>query len=267
MQNLWYVWRFSAVSTHSHRLCVSNNHLGETLCYMLSNILYIVEAAIGISMLTASHRHSSITNPTNPRLWRRSVSKWCHAPAVSQIYYHGEPISINVHVTNNTNKTVKKMKISGMSEHLSFLCANSWLSSWCMVFLGQCDSMQISACSAPLSTNVRWPPRSPSEFLRSVLSYGTLMSSNNHMFCLCQWRRRSQFNVLQSFHTHAVSCQQPWETRSCSGWKTEARGHQPGVQHAVSLNAPWRGLNTHFTCVDFRVISRDITLYETERLW
>lgn len=30
-----------------------------------------------------------------------------------QIYYHGEPISVNVHVTNNTNKTVKKMKISG----------------------------------------------------------------------------------------------------------------------------------------------------------
>ncbi|XP_062275980.1 beta-arrestin-1 [Scomber scombrus] len=29
-----------------------------------------------------------------------------------QIYYHGEPISVNVHVTNNTNKTVKKMKIS-----------------------------------------------------------------------------------------------------------------------------------------------------------
>uniref|UniRef100_A0A3Q2XHA4 Beta-arrestin-1 n=1 Tax=Hippocampus comes TaxID=109280 RepID=A0A3Q2XHA4_HIPCM len=29
-----------------------------------------------------------------------------------QIYYHGEPISVNVHVTNNSNKTVKKMKVS-----------------------------------------------------------------------------------------------------------------------------------------------------------
>uniref|UniRef100_A0A8C7YZV8 Arrestin, beta 1 n=1 Tax=Oryzias sinensis TaxID=183150 RepID=A0A8C7YZV8_9TELE len=29
-----------------------------------------------------------------------------------EIYYHGEPISVNVHVTNNTNKTVKRMKIS-----------------------------------------------------------------------------------------------------------------------------------------------------------
>ncbi|NWS09746.1 ARRB1 protein, partial [Pachyramphus minor] len=34
----------------------------------------------------------------------------CSAPL--QIYYHGEPISVNVHVTNNTNKTVKKIKIS-----------------------------------------------------------------------------------------------------------------------------------------------------------
>uniref|UniRef100_A0A3Q2DFG1 Beta-arrestin-1 n=1 Tax=Cyprinodon variegatus TaxID=28743 RepID=A0A3Q2DFG1_CYPVA len=32
-----------------------------------------------------------------------------------EIYYHGEPISVNVHVTNNTNKTVKKMKIAGKS--------------------------------------------------------------------------------------------------------------------------------------------------------
>uniref|UniRef100_A0A8C9VB66 Beta-arrestin-1 n=1 Tax=Scleropages formosus TaxID=113540 RepID=A0A8C9VB66_SCLFO len=29
-----------------------------------------------------------------------------------EIYYHGEPINVNVHVTNNTNKTVKKMKVS-----------------------------------------------------------------------------------------------------------------------------------------------------------
>lgn len=34
--------------------------------------------------------------------------------SASQIYYHGEPISVNVHVTNNTNKTVKKIKISGI---------------------------------------------------------------------------------------------------------------------------------------------------------
>uniref|UniRef100_A0A3B4BBY2 Beta-arrestin-1 n=1 Tax=Periophthalmus magnuspinnatus TaxID=409849 RepID=A0A3B4BBY2_9GOBI len=29
-----------------------------------------------------------------------------------QVYYHGEPISVNVHVTNNTNKTVRRIKVS-----------------------------------------------------------------------------------------------------------------------------------------------------------
>lgn len=38
-----------------------------------------------------------------------------------QLYYHGEPISVNVHVTNNSTKTVKRVKISGLSPHpLSF---------------------------------------------------------------------------------------------------------------------------------------------------
>lgn len=32
-----------------------------------------------------------------------------------QLYYHGEPISVNVHVTNNSTKTVKRVKISGAS--------------------------------------------------------------------------------------------------------------------------------------------------------
>uniref|UniRef100_A0A7N6BSV2 Arrestin C-terminal-like domain-containing protein n=1 Tax=Anabas testudineus TaxID=64144 RepID=A0A7N6BSV2_ANATE len=32
-----------------------------------------------------------------------------------ELYYHGEPISVNVHVTNNSTKTVKRVKISGTS--------------------------------------------------------------------------------------------------------------------------------------------------------
>uniref|UniRef100_A0A3Q2Z1I2 Beta-arrestin-1 n=1 Tax=Hippocampus comes TaxID=109280 RepID=A0A3Q2Z1I2_HIPCM len=38
-----------------------------------------------------------------------------------QIYYHGEPISVNVHVTNNSNKTVKKMKVSDHPRDDSFV--------------------------------------------------------------------------------------------------------------------------------------------------
>ncbi|KAG8546547.1 hypothetical protein GDO81_018680, partial [Engystomops pustulosus] len=32
-----------------------------------------------------------------------------------ELYYHGEPINVNVHVTNNSNKTVKRVKVSAPS--------------------------------------------------------------------------------------------------------------------------------------------------------
>ncbi|XP_018549434.1 arrestin red cell isoform X1 [Lates calcarifer] len=39
-------------------------------------------------------------------------SLYLEASLNKELYYHGEPISVNVHVTNNSNKTVKKVKIS-----------------------------------------------------------------------------------------------------------------------------------------------------------
>lgn len=32
------------------------------------------------------------------------------------MYYHGESINVNVQATNNSNKTVKKIRISGKSQ-------------------------------------------------------------------------------------------------------------------------------------------------------
>ena len=46
-------------------------------------------------------------------IFQARIQEWIAISSTSQIYYHGEPISVNVHVTNNTNKTVKKIKISG----------------------------------------------------------------------------------------------------------------------------------------------------------
>jgi beta-arrestin len=34
-----------------------------------------------------------------------------HSPAAHQVYHHGEEIAVNVHVANNSNRTVKKVKI------------------------------------------------------------------------------------------------------------------------------------------------------------
>lgn len=34
-------------------------------------------------------------------------------PSSRKLYYHGEPLNVNVHVTNNSTKTIKKIKVSG----------------------------------------------------------------------------------------------------------------------------------------------------------
>ena len=57
------------------------------------------------------------------QLYVDNVLFWCHIAThssmsvtvtdVFQKYYHGESIAVNVLVDNNTNKTVKKIKISG----------------------------------------------------------------------------------------------------------------------------------------------------------
>lgn len=33
--------------------------------------------------------------------------------SLQKLYYHGEPLNVNVHVTNNSAKTVKKIRVSG----------------------------------------------------------------------------------------------------------------------------------------------------------
>ena len=45
------------------------------------------------------------------------MDKICYFPHVTkrvvfQLYYHGEKISVNVHIQNNSNKAVKKIKVS-----------------------------------------------------------------------------------------------------------------------------------------------------------
>lgn len=92
--------------------------------------------------------------PTNQPFVFMLITVFC-----VQLYYHGEPISVNVHVTNNSTKTVKRVKISGT--HLwtlpALLCSPSCCqSNAASVCLPQCVSTQTSACSALPSTNVQW---------------------------------------------------------------------------------------------------------------
>ncbi|XP_044524085.1 beta-arrestin-1 isoform X4 [Gracilinanus agilis] len=56
-----------------------------------------------------------------------------------EIYYHGEPISVNVHVTNNTNKTVKKIKIS--VRQYADICLFNTAQYKCPVAVEEADDM------------------------------------------------------------------------------------------------------------------------------
>lgn len=69
-----------------------------------------------LSSSTNDNNHEFRSSAVNEMLLNQtsSVSPF---PTVhcEQLYYHGEPISVNVHVTNNSTKTVKRVKISGES--------------------------------------------------------------------------------------------------------------------------------------------------------
>ncbi|XP_075775736.1 beta-arrestin-1 isoform X4 [Pelodiscus sinensis] len=56
-----------------------------------------------------------------------------------EIYYHGEPINVNVHVTNNTNKTVKKIKIS--VRQYADICLFNTAQYKCPVAVEEADDM------------------------------------------------------------------------------------------------------------------------------
>jgi hypothetical protein len=41
---------------------------------------------------------------------------------VWQLYHHGENIAVNVHIANNSNRTVKKIKVSGKYLSIPIIC-------------------------------------------------------------------------------------------------------------------------------------------------
>ncbi|CAG02160.1 unnamed protein product, partial [Tetraodon nigroviridis] len=153
-----------------------------------------------------------------------------------QIYYHGEPISVNVHVTNNTNKTVKKMKVSGMFL-ISVRCT-------CLPVSNRFPTVSVASSVRQLADICLF---STAQYKCTVAMEESEVpparrcrESTNCTFCP-QRRGSSQFHLLQSLHRHSISGQQPGQTRSGSGWKTEARRHQLGLQHAVGVARSRRG--------------------------
>lgn len=53
-----------------------------------------------------------------------------------ELYYHGETLAINVHIQNNSNKSVKKVKVSGefFLETIHAILFVSCKSKWLLLF-------------------------------------------------------------------------------------------------------------------------------------
>uniref|UniRef100_A0A5F9CCH4 Beta-arrestin-1 n=1 Tax=Oryctolagus cuniculus TaxID=9986 RepID=A0A5F9CCH4_RABIT len=81
-----------------------------------------------------------------------------------EIYYHGEPISVNVHVTNNTNKTVKKIKIS--VRQYADICLFNTAQYKCPVAMEEADDTV-----APSSTFCKMREGANREILGIIVSY------------------------------------------------------------------------------------------------
>ncbi|XP_051973733.1 arrestin, beta 2a isoform X2 [Xyrauchen texanus] len=60
-----------------------------------------------------------------------------------ELYYHGEPISVNVHVTNNSTKTVKRVKIS--VRQYAYICLFSTAQYKCTVAQIEADDQVASS--------------------------------------------------------------------------------------------------------------------------
>lgn len=55
--------------------------------------------------------------------------------------------------------------------------------------------------------------------------------------CCCQWSGVVQLDILQSVHSDPNAWQEPWKKGPGPGWEAQARRHQPGLLHHVTLTA------------------------------
>ena len=65
-----------------------------------------------------------------------------------ELYYHGETIAVNVHIQNNSNKSVKKVKVSG--EEKVFQSDWNWLFQHQCIFLSDARAFKINLFSSHL---------------------------------------------------------------------------------------------------------------------
>uniref|UniRef100_A0A671ML42 Arrestin red cell-like n=1 Tax=Sinocyclocheilus anshuiensis TaxID=1608454 RepID=A0A671ML42_9TELE len=93
-----------------------------------------------------------------------------------ELYYHGEPISVNVHVTNNSTKTVKRVKISV----LIFLIYIKHKNSLCFVLAMLCSD-QVSPSSTFCKVYTLTPTLSNNQEKRGLALDGQLKHEDTNL--------------------------------------------------------------------------------------
>uniref|UniRef100_A0A8P4KIH2 Arrestin C-terminal-like domain-containing protein n=1 Tax=Dicentrarchus labrax TaxID=13489 RepID=A0A8P4KIH2_DICLA len=107
-----------------------------------------------------------------------------------ELYYHGEPISVNVHVTNNSTKTVKRVKIS--VRQYADICLFSTAQYKCPVAQLECEGRHQQGGSGD------------SGVLQSQSEAGGLTRRVRHTHTHTHTHRHTQTHTL-STHTHTHS--------------------------------------------------------------
>ncbi|XP_028284896.1 arrestin red cell-like [Parambassis ranga] len=95
-----------------------------------------------------------------------------------ELYYHGEPISVNVHVTNNSTKTVKKIKIS--VRQYADICLFSTAQYMCPVALVEADDV-VSPSSTLCQVYTLTPTLDPNRERRGLALDGKLKHEDTNL--------------------------------------------------------------------------------------
>uniref|UniRef100_A0A8C9WCS2 Beta-arrestin-1 n=1 Tax=Scleropages formosus TaxID=113540 RepID=A0A8C9WCS2_SCLFO len=127
-------------------VCLSSSHR-NSVCLVIRKVQYAPEKP-GPQPMGETTRQFLMSD--KPLHW----SSLKYFILIFQIYYHGEPINVNVHVTNNTNKTVKKMKVS--VRQYADICLFSIAQYKCPVAMEESDDIV-----APSATFVKYSHLQP----------------------------------------------------------------------------------------------------------
>uniref|UniRef100_A0A3B3ZFX8 Arrestin C-terminal-like domain-containing protein n=1 Tax=Periophthalmus magnuspinnatus TaxID=409849 RepID=A0A3B3ZFX8_9GOBI len=95
-----------------------------------------------------------------------------------ELYYHGEPININVHVTNNSTKTVKKIKVS--VRQYADICLFSTAQYMCPVAMVEAED-QVSASSTLCKIYTLTPVLGPNREKRGLALDGKLKHEDTNL--------------------------------------------------------------------------------------